>query len=226
MSTVRMSETLITDIKNQARKKFDNTNPNKELPTHLGESVADTYDLTNKSLATLKFLNDTGNGLHKEELFTYNQVVVSGTESYTDKWGDERTRDHDFTLDLNSPREAPGFIVKGRNYSDHGYMKVTLPYNDPVLVECLSTQTYNRELSDKRYEFISNLEDTMRKFTTLNQALKAAPAIKDLVPQEKIDTVYKKDDRTKRAAELAELADTELVDLKKIILTDSLLGDD
>ena len=227
MSTVRMSERLIDDIKTQARKKFDNTNPTKDLPTDLGESVADRYELTNKSLATFKFLNDTWAGLHQEELFTYNQIIVNGTESYTDRWGEEQTRDCDFTLDLNTPREAPGFIVSGRNYSDNGYLKVTLPYNDPVLVECISTQKYNRELSDKRYEFINNLEDTMRKFTTLNQALKATDgAIKDLIPQDKIETVYKKDDRTQRAAELAEIASTELTDLKEIILTDSLLGDD
>lgn len=225
MATVRMSERLIGDIKDKARRKFANTNPSKELPSSLGEKVADDHDLTNKALATFKFLNEQWQGLYKETLFDYDRIIVTGEETYIDRYGDEDVRSLEFTLELNTPRQAPGFIVKS-SYGGAGYMKVVLPYNDPVMAECIAVQNYNKDLSDKKYDFINNLENTIRKFTTLNQALKAAPAIKDLVPQVSIDTVYKKDDRTRRAAELAEIADAELTDLKEILLTDSLLGDD
>jgi hypothetical protein len=66
----------------------------------------------------------------------------------------------------------------------------------------------------------------MYKFSTLNQLLKAAPYIKDLVPQDKVTKMYEKDDRSGRRAELAEVADSELQELREVLLEDALLGDD
>ena len=56
--------------------------------------------------------------------------------------------------------------------------------------------------------------------------MKAAPYIKDLVPQDKLTKMYEKDDRTARRKELAEVADHELKELRETLLEDSLLGDD
>ena len=66
----------------------------------------------------------------------------------------------------------------------------------------------------------------MHRFSTLNQLLKAAPYMKDLVPQDKLTKMYEKDDRTARRQELAEVADNELQDLRETLLEDALLGDD
>ena len=64
----------------------------------------------------------------------------------------------------------------------------------------------------------------MERFSTLNQLLKAAPYMKDLVPQDKLTKMYEKDDRSGRRAELAEVAENELQDLRETLLEDALLG--
>ena len=56
--------------------------------------------------------------------------------------------------------------------------------------------------------------------------MKAAPYMKDLVPQERIQKMHEKDDRTGRRQEQAEIADTELAELREVLLEDALLGDD
>ena len=78
----------------------------------------------------------------------------------------------------------------------------------------------------KLYDRKAKLEEVMHRFSTLNQLLKAAPYIKDLVPQEKLTKMYEKDDRSARRKELAEVADNELQDLREVLLEDALLGDD
>ena len=59
-------------------------------------------------------------------MYSYNRldITVEPTKDEdTDSYGG-RMR---FSLDLSTPREAPGFIVK-RNYSDIGYLKLQLPH--------------------------------------------------------------------------------------------------
>ena len=65
----------------------------------------------------------------------------------------------------------------------------------------------------------------MGRFSTLNQLLKAAPYMQDLIPNEKLQKMHEKDDRSGRRAELAEVADTELSELRETLLEDALLGD-
>ena len=81
-------------------------------------------------------------------------------------------------------------------------------------------------MSSETSTFRRNIQETLDKFHTLNQLLKAAPYVKDLVPQEKLTKMYEKDDRTGRRQELAELADDQLQGLREVILEDALLGDD
>tara|TARA_R110000765_G_scaffold54047_2_gene108023 strand:- start:184 stop:858 length:675 start_codon:yes stop_codon:yes gene_type:complete len=224
MSTVRMSSKLLDQIESKAGDKFDNTNSRKEYPPQLAEQLCDEYSLTNKANETLAWLNAKWQGLRQEQMYSYNRldITVEPTKDEdTDSYGG-RMR---FSLDLSTPREAPGFIVK-RNYSDIGYLKLQLLPSHPVVVQCKAIDDFNESLSTKRYDFKRNIYNTMRQFTTLNQALKAAPAVKDLVPQDAIDKVYKKEDRKARQAELATIAEDQLKDLKEVLLTDALLGDD
>ena len=90
----------------------------------------------------------------------------------------------------------------------------------------MAIENYNSDLRQKKRNYVRQLEDVMYKFSTLNQLLKAAPYIKDLVPQDKLTKMYEKDDRSGRRAELAEVADSELQELREVLLEDALLGDD
>ena len=90
----------------------------------------------------------------------------------------------------------------------------------------MTIENYNKDLSEKESTQIRQLRTAMGNFSTLNQLLKAAPYVKDLVPQEKLTKMYEKDDRTGRRQELAELADDQLQGLREVILEDALLGDD
>ena len=64
------------------------------------------------------------------------------------------------------------------------------------------------------------------KFPTLNQALRAFPSLEKLCDAEDVRKVHQKVDRTARRNELQEIAEEEGQELKEILLTSSLLGDD
>jgi hypothetical protein len=85
---------------------------------------------------------------------------------------------------------------------------------------------FNDNLYTKKREYVENIRTVLNRFSSLNQLMKAAPYIKDLVPQEKIQKMHEKDDRTGRRQEQAEIADTELAELREVLLEDALLGDD
>ena len=46
------------------------------------------------------------------------------------------------------------------------------------------------------------------------------------MPQERLEKMHEKDDRSERRKEQAEWADNELSDLREVLLEDALLGDD
>jgi hypothetical protein len=81
-------------------------------------------------------------------------------------------------------------------------------------------------MNKKRREYRNNLESTLEKFHTLNQLMKAAPYMKDLVPDDRLQKMYEKDERGERVKEQAEMAENELKDLREVLLEDKLLGDD
>tara|TARA_E500000178_G_scaffold115843_1_gene115893 strand:- start:1565 stop:2116 length:552 start_codon:yes stop_codon:yes gene_type:complete len=76
----------------------------------------------------------------------------------------------------------------------------------------------------KEYKFT----DTLRKFTTLNQALKAWPALSKVVQEawpEKMVTVHKKTERRAQEKKNKEMMDGVAQDLNTVILGGSLLED-
>lgn len=119
-----------------------------------------------------------------------------------------------------TPTKVPRFMA---NYDTLEY---EVPPTDETIVECMAVRNFNDERDTKKREYRNKLDAVMDRFSTLNQLLKAAPYIKDLVPQEKLTKMYEKDDRSARRKELAEVADNELQDLREVLLEDALLGDD
>ena len=85
---------------------------------------------------------------------------------------------------------------------------------------------FNSNRDRKKREYVNNLDTVLHKFSTLNQLMKAAPYIKDLVPQDRLQKMHEVDDRSGRKREQAEIADNELSELREVLLEDALLGDD
>ena len=211
MKTVRLSRNLQEDITRVAEAKFKNANPEKEYPQD-GYSVMQRLGVIDKTERTKKMFSEIWDRTLPMQNVDCIQLRSEAVEADDDGEGNDYTRSLSYTLRC-PPTEVPKFLC----YYDE--LRLDVPCDDPTIVECMAIENYNTDLRDKKRTYVRQLEDVMYKFSTLNQLLKSAPYIKDLVPQEK-------DDRSGRRAELAEVADSELQGLREVLLEDALLGDD
>jgi len=130
---------------------------------------------------------------------------------------------YDKYTSLNMPTttcEMPRFLTS------YDTVELDVEPTDADIVAAYQVQTYNEDLRQKRRDHTSKLDMVMDRFSTLNQLLKAAPYMKDVVPQDKLQKMHEKDDRSGRVTAQAELADNELSELREVLLEDALLGDD
>lgn len=218
MKTVRLSRNLQEDITRAADNKYKNANPEKEYPQD-GYSVMQRLGVIDKTERTKKMFNDIWDRNLPMQNVDSVQLRSEAVEPDEDGEGNDYTRRLSYTLRCPST-DVPKFLC----YYDE--LRLEVPCDDPTIVECMAIENFNTDLRQKKRNYIRQLEDVMYKFSTLNQLLKAAPYIKDLVPQDKLTKMYEKDDRSGRRAELAEVADSELQELREVLLEDALLGDD
>jgi hypothetical protein len=212
MKTVRLSRQLKWDITKAAEKKFDNANPSKAEPEDGYAALLrlGILDKTNKMKTS--FHDIWGFDM---PMRTVNYVKL--TCDYTNEDG------YDKYTSLTMPTttcEVPRFITS------YDTVELDVSPTDADIVAAYQVQTYNDDLRQKRRDHTLKLSLVMDRFSTLNQLLKAAPYIKDLVPQGKITKMHEVDDRSGRRAALAEIANDELQDLRETLLEDALLGDD
>ena len=217
MKTVRLSQSLKYDIRRAAEKKYDSANPDKEYPDDgmqlfIDEGYQQKVDATSKHFKDVWGFDMPTN--------IVSDLVISSTVTKTDSDGDAYEDTHSFTLSLPSI-EVPTVLVR---YGDS--MRVQVKPDNPTFLQCVEVQMFNERRSDKKREYVSNLLTVLDKFSTLNQLMKAAPYVKDLVPQDRLQKMHEVDDRSGRRKEQAELADTELSELREVLLEDALLGDD
>lgn len=218
MKTVRLSRNLQDDIRRSAEDKYKNANPEKEYPQD-GYSVMQRLGVIDKTERTKRMFNEIWDRTLPMQSVDCIQLRSEAIEDDDDGDGNSYTRNMSYTLRCPST-EVPKFLC----YYDE--LRLDVPPDDPTIVECMAIENYNSDLRQKKRNYVRQLEDVMYKFSTLNQLLKAAPYIKDLVPQEKLTKMYEKDDRSGKRAELAEVADSELQELREVLLEDALLGDD
>ena len=217
MKTVRLSQSLKYDIRRAAEKKYDSANPNKEYPDDgmqlfIDEGYQQKIDATSKHFKDIWGFDMPTN--------IVRDLVISSTVTRTDSDGDAYEDTHSFTLSLPSI-EVPTVLVR---YGDS--MRVQVKPDNPTFLQCVEVQMFNERRSDKKREYVNNLLTVLDKFSTLNQLMKAAPYVKDLVPQDRLQKMHEVDDRSARKKEQAELAENELSELREVLLEDALLGDD
>jgi len=217
MKTVRLSDQLKRDIKRASEKKYNAANPQKEYPTD-GMQLFIDQGYQQKITATTQHFKDTWG--YEMPTNTVTQLVISSSVVVEDNHGDEYQNDKSFTLQMPDV-SVPKVLV---HYGDS--MRVKVKPDNPTFLQCVEIEMFNDNLYTKKREYVENIRTVLNRFSSLNQLMKAAPYIKDLVPQEKIQKMHEKDDRTGRRQEQAEIADTELAELREVLLEDALLGDD
>jgi len=224
MKTVRLSRQLKWDITKAAEKKFDNANPQQQLPDD-GYAVVTRLGIVDKIEATKKmFTSIWSTELPMRDVdYVKIEADIPGDHPNNPYGSDDDSgmeREVYYKLNLPAGFKAPQFL------SYYETMTVPVLHTDPTLIECMIADNYNEDLRKKRREHTLKLDLVMDRFSTLNQLLKAAPYVKDLVPQEKITKMHEVDDRSGRRAALAEIANDELQELRETLLEDALLGDD
>ena len=218
MSTVRMSMRLMDEIKQAAQRKFDRTNPKTPYPETLADEIYDDL-LAGKLDKVSKVVEKELNGVVKFKTKECKNLKMTSIKK--DVHGDNVKET--FSLMFTSARTVPKFVVDN---SWDPEVAVFVDNNYKAFKTCEKIKESNRQLSTRRTEFLSNISDTLDKFTTLNQCLKAFPAIKDLVDHDYIEKVNKKDERKAKQQQLQQEVETNLSELKEVLFEDKLLGDD
>ena len=235
MATVRMSDELVNRLTDQYRKDYDKTSPNQEVPSSVGDTI---YKHT-MEIGVQKFrkLMDEVPSVKTNEVennfFTKDStmsVKVNAFEYSIDD--DENTIKEAVVADEDIP------LSTERTQFGMGYSStVTLNLYDgdetnPDLAEAVNkvseVSSFNRLNAFNKKEKEQKFRSTLREFTTLNQALKAWPALSKVVQEawpEKMVTVHKKTERRAQEKKNKEMMDGVAQDLNTVILGGSLLED-
>ena len=235
MATVRMSDELVNRLTDQYRKDYDKTSPNQEVPSSVGDTI---YKHT-MEIGVQKFrkLMDEVPSVKTNEVennfFTKDStmsVKVNAFEYSIDD--DENTIKEAVVADEDIP------LSTERTQFGMGYSStVTLNLYDgdetnPDLAEAVNkvseVSSFNRLNAFNKKEKEHKFRSTLREFTTLNQALKAWPALSKVVQEtwpEKMVTVHKKTERRAQEKKNKEMMDGVAQDLNTVILGGSLLED-
>ena len=217
MKTVRLSQDLKWTIGSNARQKYTVANPQKPYPDH-GYVLLKERELVTKTERTATMFKAIW-GTDMPTTTARSVVIRSVFSKEPDEDGYVETYNKNYTFEIPET-EVPDFVCR------YDIINLEVEPDHPTFVECISVENYNQALNVKQSQQRISLESVLERFSTLNQLLKAAPYLKDLVPADKISKMHEVDDRSGRRKELAELADGELQGMRETLLESSLLGDD
>ena len=183
MKTVRLSEQLKRDIKRAAETKYNNANPQKDYPKDgmqlfIDEGYQQKIDLTSQQFKDVWGYEMPTNAV--------NELQISSTVITEDEDGDEYQNDKSFILQLPDVI-VPKVLVQ---YGDR--MRVKVKPDNPTFLQCVEIEMFNDNLYTKKRDYLENIRGVLNRFSTLNQLMKAAPYMKDLVPQERIQKMHEK----------------------------------
>jgi len=214
MATVRMSQRLTTEIRNAAKKKFATVHPT------IDHVYIDNWFKENIYNKIGKY-KDMTNELFGSDVFNYDRMSSLDTvyiySSYIDEDGDERK------VNQQCEFEQGQFEVPYQLANGYSSMSLYLPTENSVVQKIIKTQDHNRAVNRKKDAYLDKIDEALSEFTTLNQALKAWPALKDLVDDEYIQKVHKKVPRAQKQKEQRELIESQEQELNEVLLTANLL---
>jgi hypothetical protein len=250
MSTVRMSSNLQYEIADKAKRTFEKANPAKELDSMLGNKLYDKY--LKEKLETMQgfLLMEENqavllrNTITIREIYQLNlKLVYSELRETTDYDGNDVpeivTQDMRFSLPVTNRQIMALLSSEPDSYRDAVRVDLILDISGeieegnaskvaldcPLVEEAFNTRMYNDNQDRGARHYKDKVRETISSFTTLNQALRAWPALKDLVDQDKIDKVYEKVERKAKQQQERESIQIKEQELNSVLLTASLLGD-
>ena len=236
MSTVRMSEYLKRDIVRKFEESHKKSKPQMELDVARGDAIYNEY-IGSKISTAIEQLSETfGDTVDVEDLFPKKSSIEVTVPVHVTKlrWdGEEYVKetelDEDYNLTVPLSTERKVFY----GFSNDGYYGRQIKYNfdryeNKDLNYLCEVVEYNSKLNAIRDLSAKKVEELLDKFTTLNQALKAWPALSKLVEPEKLAKVHEKQQRKRKQEQQKQMADQVVVDndLNKTILSASLIGDE
>ena len=240
MSTVRMSDQLQRDITRKAEDMYDKAHPHQEFPEYLGNKIYKKYlkdDLENISSHVLSNIPDevSNRKLRMAEvtdLFVTSNYCIhkNASDNPQDYDGEPEFGEYRFNLKVVGGYEVLKMFNTGSSYSDDLQLDLVINTDKAVpdcelIAQLFKIRRENDLRANERNNYRRTVSNTIESFTTLNQALKAWPALKDLVSQDKIDKVYEKVERKAKQQQQREAIEVQEQALNSVILTASLLGD-
>jgi len=241
MSTVRMSDQLQRDITRKAEDMYDKAHPYQDFPEYLGNKIYTKYlkdDLENVSSHVLSNIpyEISNRKLKMAEVtdlnITSNYCIhKNASDDPEDYDGEPEFGEHRFMLKVIGGYQVLKMFNTGSNYNNDELQLDLVINTDNAVPDCeLIAELYkirreNDLRANERNNYRRTVSNTIESFTTLNQALKAWPALKDLVVQDKIDKVYEKVERKAKQQQQREAIEVQEQALNSVILTASLLGD-
>jgi len=223
MKTVRLSSNLKYDIRRAAERKWEKANPDKEYPSDGMQLFVDLgyqlkVDATFKSFKEIWGFDCPTNQVNK--LCISGEYTIPVDSESDEEVGVNHTETKSYSLMLPDV-SVPSALVR---YGDEMHVKV--PHDNPTFLQCVEAEMFNKNLRDKRYEYMSGVSSGLDEFSTLNQLIKQAPEMSSLIPQDRLQKMHEKDDRTQRAKEQKDIAESQFAELREVLLEDALLGDE
>ena len=240
MSTVRMANKLVDEIIKSFEKSYDKANPKLDIDTKYGDRLYNAYigpcvdTVVEAAQEAFSDLFDATSMFGKSnQLCVQAPVTISQVTRDDDKNSvtAELHEEHYFTIELSTERLVPK-ALSNSNWRVHAYAEDVRyafdRYEDKTFNYICEVHEHNSKLEANRDLAAREVRVLLEKFTTLNQALKAWPALSKLIAPEKLAKVHEKQQRKRKQDLQKEMADEVIVgsDINKTILAGALLGDD
>ena len=215
MATVRMSSKLIYEIESEAKKQFDNVNKKQPWPIDLADRVYnDLYVPFMNDLETHVINKHHTQGLFKEFTSSDLHIAVEKPAKEGEIYADR------YEIPMTAERKQFG----GSRYGESPYL--LLKSDNTFSKEIKEVINFNEDLQIKKSLFLSKVSNALTNFTTLNQALKAWPALDKLITDPwALQRINEKVQRKAKAKEQRAEIQIEETELNSVILTNSLMGD-
>jgi uncharacterized protein (UPF0335 family) len=214
MATVRFSDSLRSDIADNARRMFDERiSKARENPPNWAGNI---YDLAfGESVAKMNefpdgyFNTDTDINFHGFEGGTWNEELNEGIRMY---FSEDKTERRRFPHTINKLDNATLGVHGSSSYS--WTLDATDPRWDSIKEEYEKYCRKINKLEQEQKAFVSGVKEVINTYSTLAPALKAWPALWDLVPQDRKEKHREIVERKKASDTAAGLA--KEVDLSKL----------
>ena len=225
MKTVRLSGSLLQDIRSNIKNAFTRVNPEKEYPSDEGFQVLERHGIVEKLEKTRLHMQELwGEDYYLKERTCEGIAISCEVDTNVDDDGHMQTEKRSYNLNVPSMK-VPAFLL-GESYYDTR-LNVAVSSDDPTFVKCQEVRMFNEDRHRKQQDQIrqfNNLIDE-HNLTTLNQLLKAAPWLEAHVPADRLQKMNEKDERVKREQQQREYAEDAMSDIRETLLEDKLTGD-